>query len=71
MLKNPAEYDRDTSSAKFKEISRQLPASLLDVSVTTTELWWMIQEWLGRIIDKKMAAGRAPFCKVPLRNSNQ
>jgi hypothetical protein len=26
MLKIPAEYDRDTSSAKFKGISHQLPA---------------------------------------------
>jgi hypothetical protein len=26
MLKIPAEYDRDTSSAKFKDISHQLPA---------------------------------------------
>jgi len=32
MLKIPAEYDRYTLSAKFKEISRQLPASLLGVS---------------------------------------
>jgi hypothetical protein len=33
MLKNPAEYERDTSSAKFTDISSQfLPASLLDVS---------------------------------------
>jgi hypothetical protein len=35
MLKNPAEYDRDTSSAKFKNISRQLPALLLGVSAAT------------------------------------
>jgi hypothetical protein len=38
MLKNPAEYDRDTSSAKFKDISRQLPAMLLYVSVATRAL---------------------------------
>jgi hypothetical protein len=32
MLKIPAEYDRDTSPVKFKDISRQLLASLLGVS---------------------------------------
>jgi hypothetical protein len=31
MLKIPAEYGRDTASAKFKDISRQLPVSLLDI----------------------------------------
>jgi hypothetical protein len=41
VLKIPAEYDRDTSAAKFKDIS--LPASLLDVSAATRELWWMNQ----------------------------
>jgi hypothetical protein len=29
MLKIPAGYDRDTTSAKFKDISCKLPASLL------------------------------------------
>jgi hypothetical protein len=43
MLKITEEYERDTSSAKFKDISSQLPASLLDVSVATRELWWMNQ----------------------------
>jgi hypothetical protein len=32
MLKIRAEYDRDTTSAKFKNIRRQLPGSLLGVS---------------------------------------
>jgi len=44
MLNIPAKYDRDTSSAKFNDISRQLPASLLGVSAATRELWWMNQE---------------------------
>jgi hypothetical protein len=37
MLKTPAEYDRDTSFDKFKDISCLLPASLLDVSAATRE----------------------------------
>jgi hypothetical protein len=32
--------------AKFKDISRQLPALLPDVSSATTALWWMNQERL-------------------------
>jgi hypothetical protein len=41
MLKNLASYDRDATSAKFKDISHQLPASLLDVLGATRERWWM------------------------------
>jgi hypothetical protein len=37
MLKIPTEYDKDTS-ATFKDIFCQLPASLLDVSAATREL---------------------------------
>jgi hypothetical protein len=44
MLKIPAEYDRDTTSAELKDISRQLPASLLDDSAPTKAHWWMNQE---------------------------
>jgi hypothetical protein len=44
MLKIPAEYERDTTLAKFKDISRQLPASLLYISAAIKELWWMTQE---------------------------
>jgi hypothetical protein len=44
MLKILAEYDRDITSAKFKDISRKLPASLPDISAATRELWWMNQE---------------------------
>jgi hypothetical protein len=44
MLKIPVEYDRDTSSATFKDISRQLQDLLLGVSVAAKELWWMNQE---------------------------
>jgi hypothetical protein len=38
ILKIPAEYDSDISSAKVVDISLQLPASLLGVSVATREL---------------------------------
>jgi hypothetical protein len=40
---NTSKYDRDTS-AKFKDISLQLSASLLYVSAVTREHWWMHQE---------------------------
>jgi hypothetical protein len=46
MLKIPAEYDRDNSLAKFKDISCQLHASLLSVSAVIRELWLMNQELL-------------------------
>jgi hypothetical protein len=42
----PAEYNRDTLSAKFKGIFCQISASLLDVLATTRELWWMNQEYV-------------------------
>jgi hypothetical protein len=75
MLKNPAEYDRDTSWSKFKDVFRQLYASLLDVSAATGEFWWMNQELLklrwGRSIDQKMAAVHGTLCRIPTRNSNQ
>jgi hypothetical protein len=44
MLNIPAEHDRDTSSAKLKDISRQLSFSPIYVSAATRELWWMSQE---------------------------
>jgi hypothetical protein len=44
MLKIPVEFDRTTSSAKFKNISLQIPASLPGVSAVTREIWWMNQE---------------------------
>jgi hypothetical protein len=44
MLKIPAEYGRDTMSAKFKDISRQLSDSLPDVSAAAREHWWMNRE---------------------------
>jgi hypothetical protein len=43
MLKIPAKYERETSSAEL-DISLQIPASLLDVFAATNELWWMNQE---------------------------
>jgi hypothetical protein len=44
--KIPAEYNSDNTSAKFKDISGQLPVSLLDISATAREQWWMNQELL-------------------------
>jgi hypothetical protein len=38
MLKIPEEYDRDSSSAKFKDISHEIPAMLLGVSAATKEI---------------------------------
>jgi hypothetical protein len=43
-VKIPAKYDRDTTSAKFKDIFCKLPSLLLDVSVSTREYWWMKQK---------------------------
>jgi hypothetical protein len=39
MLKVSVKYDRDMS-AKFTDISHQIPASLLGVSAATREVWW-------------------------------
>jgi hypothetical protein len=38
MLNIPSEYDKDISSAKFKDISRQRPALLLAVCCTKRAL---------------------------------
>jgi hypothetical protein len=67
MLKIPEEYDRDTMSAKFMDISRQIPAPLLGVSAANRELWRMSKKWLelswGLTIDKKMAAVQGTLCR--------
>jgi hypothetical protein len=44
MLNIPLEYDRDTTSAKFKDISQKLPVLLLGISAATREFWWISQE---------------------------
>jgi hypothetical protein len=44
MLKILTVYDDDDTSAKLKDISRQLPPSPLDVSAAARELRWMNQE---------------------------
>jgi hypothetical protein len=44
MLKYLACYDRDTMPANFKDTSRHFHASLLYVSATTRQHWWMKQE---------------------------
>jgi hypothetical protein len=41
MLKIFGKFGRDTMSAKFSDISHQLPASFLDVSAASREHWWM------------------------------
>jgi hypothetical protein len=43
-LKIPTQCDSDNSLDKYKDISRQRPASLLDVSAATRGLWWMNQK---------------------------
>jgi hypothetical protein len=68
------QYDSDTTSAKFRDISRQLPASLLGDAAASGQLRWMNQEWLElrwrRLVDHKMATVRGTLCTVPPRNSN-
>jgi hypothetical protein len=49
VLKIPAKCDRDTTSAKFKDIFCKYPSSLLDVSAATREYWWMKHKWLELI----------------------
>jgi hypothetical protein len=75
ILKIPAEYNRDSTTVKFKDIYRQIPASLLDVSAANWELWWMNQKWLelrlGHKIDQKMAEVHWTLCTIPSVNSNQ
>jgi hypothetical protein len=43
MLKNLALYDKYATLAKFKDISHQLPSSVLHVSGATREHWQMNQ----------------------------
>jgi hypothetical protein len=62
-------------SAKFKEISRQLPVSLLRVSAATRELWWTIQNRLelrwGRTMNHKIAAAYGTLFAILPCISNQ
>jgi hypothetical protein len=73
MLKIHVEYERDTSSAKFKDIFRQLPSSLLGVSVAIkralVDKSGMIRT-RGRTIDHKTAAEHGTLCTIPPRKSN-
>jgi hypothetical protein len=77
MVKIPTDYDRDTSPAKFTDISRQVTPCFATrcVLVFARELWWMNQEWLdlrwGRTIEYKMVAVHVTLCSIPPRNSNQ
>jgi hypothetical protein len=65
MIKIPVEYDRDTSSAEFTDISYQLRGSPLDVCAATIELRW------GHTIDQKVAAVHGTLCNTASLNSNQ
>jgi hypothetical protein len=75
-FKIPAKYDRDTSSTKLKDISRQLSASLLGVWCNKRPLVdrsGMINLRWRPTIDQKMAtfAWDALYDTTPNSNSNQ
>jgi hypothetical protein len=59
MLENIAYYGRDTTAAKFKDISCQLPALLLNISATTREHWWM--NWTQMGMHNKSENGRSAW----------
>jgi hypothetical protein len=68
----PVEYDRDTTSAKLKNISRKIPASLLNVSaaVRALEDESGIKLRCGLTVDQKMVAVHGNLCTIPRRNTN-
>jgi hypothetical protein len=67
MLKIPAEYVRDITPAKFKHISRQLPASLLDVSSATRNESGMRRTHMGSTTYQKVAAVHGTLYMIPHR----
>jgi hypothetical protein len=73
MLKIPAQYDRDTTSAKLNGFCSQFPASLL--GALTREIWLINQKLLefrwGRTRDHKMASVHGMLCAISPSNSNQ
>jgi hypothetical protein len=73
MSKNPEEYKKDISSAKFT-ISRQVsPDSLLGVSVGMCQRALVDQSGMIIIqisVDQKMVAVRGTLRMIPPRNSN-
>jgi hypothetical protein len=75
-VKIPAEYDRSTSSAKFQDISRQPPASLLGVcdGICQTALVdesGKIRTEMGTHNEKNKSTIHGTLCTIPRRNSNQ
>jgi hypothetical protein len=73
MLKIPAEYDGDTTSAKFKEIYLKLPASILYVSAATRRHW---SDWNTDVdtVCQKMHGRDAVnwrLCMIPPGSSTQ
>jgi hypothetical protein len=74
MLKNLTQYDKSATTAKFKDISCQLSASLLDVFGVTREHLWMNQGYKksdGDAQRSEMVAVLGTLCKMPPRKSNQ
>jgi hypothetical protein len=62
------------TSAKFKGIFRQLPASLLGICCNQRDLVdesAMFRLQMGSTIDQKMAEVHGTLCTIPLRNGNQ
>jgi hypothetical protein len=74
MLKITAEYDRDTTAAKFKNISRHLSVSLLRVYCNQRVLVdesGIIRTQVENTVDHKMTAVHGTLCTIPPRNINQ
>jgi hypothetical protein len=75
MLKNPAEYERDNTSAKFVAISRHVSSFLARASAgycqrAPDDKSGMITAQTGRHKDKKTVAVHGTHCATPPRNSN-
>jgi hypothetical protein len=75
MLKIPAEYDRDTTSSKFKDICHKLPASPLDVSAANQRALvdesGVIRTQMGKHNRSENGCTHGTLCTIPPHNSNQ
>jgi hypothetical protein len=77
MLKNPAEYERDTLSAKFEPfLAKFLPASFPDVSAgicqrALVDKTIMIRTQIGTRNRSEMAAVHGTLCVIQHSNSKQ
>jgi hypothetical protein len=71
MLKILARYEKETPSAEFKDISRQLPTLLVGVSAESRQLWWLNQDLLelrcGYTMYHKMAVVHGALYTIPPR----